>query len=78
MMAASGPIAAVTGSGDFPTRTVEAALLISIYPVYLYFNFSGYTDFVIGCAKLFGLQLPENFNRPFTSVNSPRALVIIQ
>lgn len=62
-------IAAVTGAGDFPTRTLEAALLISIYPVYLYFNFSGYTDFVIGCARLFGLQLPENFNRPFTSVN---------
>jgi D-alanyl-lipoteichoic acid acyltransferase DltB (MBOAT superfamily) len=62
-------LAAVDVPGSFMTRTVEAGLLISIYPVYLYFNFSGYTDFVIGCAALFGLRLPENFNRPFTSVN---------
>jgi D-alanyl-lipoteichoic acid acyltransferase DltB (MBOAT superfamily) len=62
-------IAAVDAPGGFITRTTEAALLISIYPLYLYFNFSGYTDFVIGCGALFGLRLPENFNRPFTSVN---------
>ncbi|HEY4215069.1 MAG TPA: MBOAT family O-acyltransferase [Steroidobacteraceae bacterium] len=62
-------ITAVHVPGDFIARTTEAALLVSIYPVYLYFNFSGYTDFVIGCAALFGLRLPENFDRPFTSVN---------
>ena len=43
--------------------------LIGIYPMYLYFNFSGYTDFVIGVARWFGLVLPENFDRPFQSVN---------
>jgi D-alanyl-lipoteichoic acid acyltransferase DltB (MBOAT superfamily) len=62
-------ITAVDAPSSFDVRTVEAALLISVYPVYLYFNFSGYTDFVIGCAALFGLRLPENFNHPFTSVN---------
>ena len=43
--------------------------LIGIYPLYLYFNFSGYTDFVIGVARWFGLVLPENFDRPFQSTN---------
>jgi alginate O-acetyltransferase complex protein AlgI len=34
------------------------------YPAFVYFNFSGYTDIVIGAGRLFGLGLPENFNRP--------------
>lgn len=38
-----------------------------LYLLYLYFNFSGYTDIVISFGKLFGFQLPENFNRPFAS-----------
>jgi D-alanyl-lipoteichoic acid acyltransferase DltB (MBOAT superfamily) len=40
-----------------------------VYPIYLYFNFSGYTDIVIGAARFLRLQLPENFNRPFSSLN---------
>jgi alginate O-acetyltransferase complex protein AlgI len=39
------------------------------YPLYLYFNFSGYTDIVIGVAGFLRLRLPENFNRPFSSTN---------
>ena len=39
------------------------------YTVFLYFNFSGYTDIVIGIARFFGLELPENFNRPFSARN---------
>ena len=42
-----------------------AALLTAAYPVYLFFNFSGYTSFVIGVARLFRISLPENFNQPF-------------
>jgi D-alanyl-lipoteichoic acid acyltransferase DltB (MBOAT superfamily) len=37
------------------------------YTIYLYFNFSGYMDIVIGIGRLFGQTLPENFNRPFTA-----------
>jgi D-alanyl-lipoteichoic acid acyltransferase DltB (MBOAT superfamily) len=40
-----------------------------IYPVYLYFNFSGYMDVVIGLARCCGIVLPENFDRPFSSEN---------
>lgn len=32
--------------------------------LYLYFNFSGYTDIVLGISKLFGVNLSINFNRP--------------
>ena len=30
----------------------------------LYFDFSGYSDIAIGIARLFGLELPINFNSP--------------
>ena len=35
------------------------------YTVYLYANFAGYMDIVIGVGTLMGQQLPENFNKPF-------------
>ena len=52
-----------------PATTVDAALVIAIYPIYLYANFSGYTDVVIGAARLAGLRIPENFDRPFSAPN---------
>ncbi|HSK18472.1 MAG TPA: MBOAT family O-acyltransferase [Longimicrobiales bacterium] len=36
---------------------------------YLYLNFSGYCDVVIGVGSLFGVRPPENFNRPFLARN---------
>ena len=39
------------------------------YPAYVYFNFSGYCDIVIGCARLIGLKMPENFDRPYLARN---------
>jgi len=41
----------------------------AIYLVFLYANFSGYTDMAVAVARLFGVVLPENFNRPFTASN---------
>jgi len=35
--------------------------------IHLFFNFAGYTEIVIGAGSLFGLRLPENFDRPFQS-----------
>lgn len=45
------------------------AAAAAIYLVFLYANFSGYTDMAVAVARLFGVVLPENFNRPFTSTN---------
>jgi D-alanyl-lipoteichoic acid acyltransferase DltB (MBOAT superfamily) len=50
-------------------RIRDGALLAALFPVYLFFNFSGYTDFVIGVARFFRLRLPENFDRPFASAS---------
>ena len=44
-------------------------LVIMIQPLYLYFDFSGYTDIAIGVARMFGIDLLPNFNRPFLSEN---------
>jgi alginate O-acetyltransferase complex protein AlgI len=40
-----------------------------IWLTFLYLNFSGYTDIVIGWAGLCGLELPENFNAPIRANN---------
>ncbi len=45
--------------------TVVAA--VAVYPFYIYCNFSGYIDIVIGIARFLRITLPENFNRPFSS-----------
>lgn len=44
-------------------------ILLLIQPLYLYFDFSGYTDIALGFAKTFGIELIPNFNRPFLSEN---------
>jgi alginate O-acetyltransferase complex protein AlgI len=48
---------------------VKAALGLYAYALYFYFDFAGYTDLAIGCARLIGIELPENFNRPFLKRN---------
>ncbi|HET8881730.1 MAG TPA: MBOAT family O-acyltransferase [Solimonas sp.] len=37
------------------------------YTFQLYFDFSGYADMSIGIARLFGVQLPQNFDSPYKS-----------
>ena len=44
-------------------------VVILIQPLYLYFDFSGYTDIAIGIARAFGIKIPMNFNRPFLAEN---------
>ncbi len=40
------------------------------FPVYLYLNFTGYTEVMIGVSRLCGITtMPENFNRPFLARN---------
>ena len=49
---------------------IDFLLVLYAYPVYLYLNFSGYTDAVIAIAALCGFNtLPENFNRPYLARN---------
>jgi len=60
---------ALLGDASWPARIGYGMGLAALYPVFLYFNFSGYTDFVIGVARFFRIELPENFDRPFTAAS---------
>ncbi|MDH7975770.1 MBOAT family O-acyltransferase [Sphingomonas sp. AR_OL41] len=62
--------AAVSAAGKSDTSTllqIDGGTLFAgaAWFVYLYFNFSGYMDIVIGLGRIAGVELPENFNRPF-------------
>ena len=45
------------------------ALGLYAQALYLYFDFSGYTDLALGSARIMGFVLPENFDRPFLKKN---------
>jgi len=60
----------------FATTPPEAAgalgqrlILFYFFPLYVYFNFAGYCDIVIAAASLFGIRVPENFDRPYLARN---------
>ena len=56
---------------DTPALYSSSEILIAVYgyALQLYFDFSGYTDIARGAALLLGIDLPENFRRPYLSVN---------
>jgi alginate O-acetyltransferase complex protein AlgI len=60
---------ALAGSASPVFVALLFAAAAGFYLVFLYANFSGYTDMAIAIARLFGITLPENFDRPFTASN---------
>lgn len=59
-----GPVSLVYSN----VHNYSGILLISvlfIQLIYIYCDFSGYTDIALGSAKLFGINIIDNFNRPF-------------
>jgi alginate O-acetyltransferase complex protein AlgI len=46
---------------------IDVWFLILGYAFQLYFSFCGYSHVVIGAARLFGIQVQENFDRPYLS-----------
>ncbi len=48
---------------------VRAWLALVGYALQIYFDFSGYSDMAIGLGRLFGIELPQNFNSPYKSVS---------
>ena len=62
------PIAnAVFGTPVTGLSAGVSILGVIAYTVQLYFDFSGYSDMALGLALLFGIRLPENFDRPYAS-----------
>jgi alginate O-acetyltransferase complex protein AlgI len=39
------------------------------FAMQIYFDFSGYSDIAIGCARLFGFIFPENFRQPYLATS---------
>ncbi|MBE6616045.1 MAG: MBOAT family protein [Ruminococcaceae bacterium] len=39
----------------------------AMFAVQIYCDFSGYTDIAIGCARMMGIHLMQNFNRPYSA-----------
>lgn len=56
------------GAGPGPSWLWLAAAALA-YTSFLYANFSGSIDLVLGAGALFGFALPENFDRPFLAGN---------
>lgn len=57
-----------------PLNTLSALdvwTLAFLFGFQIYFDFSAYSSIAIGSAKLFGINIPENFNFPYAS-SSPR------
>lgn len=49
----------------FPYRAFEAMF----FYLWVYLDFSGYSDIAVGAGRLLGVATPENFNRPLTARN---------
>ncbi|NLE85249.1 MAG: MBOAT family protein [Myxococcales bacterium] len=49
--------------------SLENLLALYAFTLQIYADFSGYSDIAVGVARLLGLQLPENFDRPYQAAN---------
>ncbi len=56
--------------GDITKLSVAGTwYAVILYALYVYFDFSGYSDMAIGLGRIFGFHFNENFNYPFISKN---------
>lgn len=55
--------------GDPSLPGLMLVILGVLFTFQIYFDFSGYSDIAIGCARLFGVNLMRNFNYPYFSRN---------
>lgn len=63
------PYADAAFNDPFSIGTTRAWLGVYAFAFQIFFDFSGYSDIAIGCAKLLGFSLPENFRRPYVAQN---------
>jgi alginate O-acetyltransferase complex protein AlgI len=46
---------------------ITAWIGILAYTLQIYYDFAGYSDMAIGLSRMFGFEIPENFNLPYIS-----------
>ncbi len=49
--------------GSYDSSDLIKAFLL--FPIQIYFDFSGYIDMALGISLIFGIILPQNFNKPY-------------
>ncbi|MBR1650578.1 MAG: MBOAT family protein [Lachnospiraceae bacterium] len=49
--------------------TPSAWIVAICYTLEIYYDFSGYSDMAIGLGKMFGIDLPENFDSPYKATS---------
>ncbi|MCH7995849.1 MAG: MBOAT family protein, partial [Planctomycetes bacterium] len=49
--------------------SLHLAIAMYAYAFQIYYDFSGYSDIAIGAAKMFGFDLPINFDRPYLATS---------
>ena len=61
----------VSDSFQSPENYTAAALWVALvgYTAQIYCDFSGYVDLMRGCALLFGIEIPDNFNNPYRAAS---------
>jgi D-alanyl-lipoteichoic acid acyltransferase DltB (MBOAT superfamily) len=52
-----------------PHRVIDLLIAIPAYTLFLYCNFSGFCDMVVGLSALLGIEVSENFDQPFLARN---------
>jgi len=64
------PITEIIFDSEIITTTMADSWIGCIcFMIFLYFDFSGYSDMAIGLGRVFGFKVPENFNYPYTSTS---------
>lgn len=54
---------------DFQTEGLYLILELNFFYLWLYLDFSAYTDIALAIGRLMGIQTPENFNKPYVAKN---------
>ncbi|MEA3047567.1 MAG: alginate O-acetyltransferase complex protein AlgI [Sphingomonadales bacterium] len=57
------------GAQHSPISPAESWFAIIAFQLQLYFDFVAYTDMAIGLARMFGMRLPINFDRPLMAID---------
>lgn len=57
-------------SGNYSTyNSTMSILLMLVYTLQIYFDFSAYTDMARGLGFMFNIELPKNFNSPYKALS---------
>ena len=52
-------------AADFEFTVLSGWLMVAMYTLHIYFDFTGYSDMAIGLGRMFGFEFPENFRYPY-------------